>query len=102
MESRRPRSPPCGRSILTTRAPRSASRRAQDGPARNWLKSRTRSPASGRCAAGRDGGGAGAEEGSGAFIDPALAIVAVHVVSQSGSASIYLAPLRLVQRTVRL
>ena len=68
MERRRPRSPPCGRSILTTRAPRSASRRAQEGPARNWLKSRTSRPARGRCAAGSGGGGAGTGEGSGAPI----------------------------------
>src|SRR5829696_2625051 len=81
MESRRPRSPPCGRSILTTRAPRSASRNAQDGPARNWLKSRTSRPARGRCSAG-SGGGAGAGEGSAAFIDPALAVVAVHLVQR--------------------
>src|SRR4029453_16432128 len=41
-------SPPPGRSILITRAPRSASRRVQYGPARTRVRSRTVSPSSGR------------------------------------------------------
>ena len=44
----RPISPVTGRSTLITRAPRSASRRAATGPARNWLKSSTTVPCSGR------------------------------------------------------
>src|SRR5882724_7821381 len=40
-------SPPPGRSILMTRAPKSARRIAALGPARNWLKSRTSNPSSG-------------------------------------------------------
>src|SRR5215207_7991948 len=64
-----------------TRAPKSASRNAHDGPARNWLKSRTSRPASGRCSAG-SGGRAGAGEGSDAFIGPALAVVAVQIVQR--------------------
>src|SRR4051812_3405534 len=60
----------------------SASRRAQEGPARNWLKSRTSRPASGRCSAGSGGGGAGAGEGSAAVIGSALAVVAVHLVER--------------------
>src|SRR5882724_3423118 len=47
MYNRRQRSPPSGRSILITRAPRSASRSDADGPARNWLKSITKSPSRG-------------------------------------------------------
>src|SRR5438128_1747459 len=43
-------SPETGRSILITRAPRSASRVAAHGPARNWAKSSTRRPSSGRMA----------------------------------------------------
>ena len=45
--SRREPSPPSGRSILITRAPRSASRSVADGPARYWQNSRTRIPSSG-------------------------------------------------------
>src|SRR6185369_1650535 len=46
----RPRSPVPGRSILITRAPRSARRRVAREPERNWLKSITRTPSSGFCA----------------------------------------------------
>src|SRR5687767_4211293 len=40
-------SPVPGRSILITRAPKSASRVAAHGPARNWAKSRTSRPSRG-------------------------------------------------------
>src|SRR5262245_11305444 len=45
-EKRRPASPPCGFSTLTTSAPSQASASVQDGPASNWVRSRTRTPAS--------------------------------------------------------
>src|SRR5262249_33005653 len=38
-------SPPCGFSTLTTSAPSQASASVQDGPASNWVRSRTRTPA---------------------------------------------------------
>src|SRR5215469_6582730 len=41
----RPASPPCGFSTLTTSAPSQASASVQDGPASNWVRSRTRTPA---------------------------------------------------------
>src|SRR5262245_15883579 len=41
----RPGWPPCGVSTLTTSAPSQASGSVQDGPASNWVKSRTRTPA---------------------------------------------------------
>src|SRR6266511_5834579 len=41
----RPASPPCGFSTLTTAAPSQASASVQDGPASNWVRSRTRTPA---------------------------------------------------------
>src|ERR1700716_588140 len=41
----RPASPPCGFSTLTTPAPSQASASVQDGPASNWVRSRTRTPA---------------------------------------------------------
>src|SRR6516225_4228761 len=41
----RPASPPCGVSTLTTSAPSQASASVQDGPASNWVRSRTRTPA---------------------------------------------------------
>src|SRR5262249_36416274 len=41
----RPASPPCGFSTLTTSAPSQASASLQDGPASNWVRSRTRTPA---------------------------------------------------------
>src|ERR1700730_8126794 len=40
----RPASPPCGFSTLTTSAPSQASASVQDGPASNWVRSRTRTP----------------------------------------------------------
>src|ERR1700732_325825 len=40
-----PASPPCGFSTLTTSAPSQASASVQDGPASNWVRSRTRTPA---------------------------------------------------------
>src|SRR5580658_2542720 len=43
--SRRPGSPSPGFSILTTSAPSQASDSVQDGPASNWVKSTTRTPA---------------------------------------------------------
>src|SRR5215471_9920054 len=42
---KRPASPPCGFSTLTTSAPSQASASVQDGPASNWVKSRIRTPA---------------------------------------------------------
>src|SRR6185437_7777459 len=42
--SKRPASPPRGFSILTTSAPSQASASVQEGPASNWLRSRTRTP----------------------------------------------------------
>src|SRR6266849_8578958 len=42
---KRPASPPCGFSTLTTSAPSQASASVQDGPASNWVRSRTRTPA---------------------------------------------------------
>src|SRR5437879_3801217 len=45
-EKKRPASPPCGFSTLTTSAPSQASASVQDGPASNWVRSRTRTPAS--------------------------------------------------------
>src|ERR1700745_1250814 len=41
----RPASPPCGFSTLKTSAPSQASASVQDGPASNWVRSRTRTPA---------------------------------------------------------
>src|SRR5262244_3914561 len=41
----RPASPPSGFSTLTTSAPSQASDSVQDGPASNWVRSRTRTPA---------------------------------------------------------
>src|SRR5215472_6403196 len=41
----RPASPPCGFSTLTTSAPSQASASVHDGPASNWVRSRTRTPA---------------------------------------------------------
>src|SRR6202022_2310057 len=41
----RPASPPCGFSTLTTSAPSQARASVQDGPASNWVRSRTRTPA---------------------------------------------------------
>src|SRR5262245_36251708 len=41
----RPASPPCGFSTFTTSAPSQASASVQDGPASNWVRSRTRTPA---------------------------------------------------------
>src|SRR5262252_7291455 len=41
----RPASPPSGFSTLTTSAPSQASASVQDGPASNWVRSRTRTPA---------------------------------------------------------
>src|SRR5262249_34103602 len=41
----RPASPPGGFSTLTTSAPSQASASVQDGPASNWVRSRTRTPA---------------------------------------------------------
>src|ERR1700738_2420744 len=41
----RPASPPCGLFTLTTSAPSQASASVQDGPASNWVRSRTRTPA---------------------------------------------------------
>src|ERR1043166_3798708 len=41
----RPGSPALGFSILTTSAPRKASASVQDGPASNWVRSSTRTPA---------------------------------------------------------
>ena len=41
---KRPASPPCGFSTLTTSAPSQASASVQDGPASNWVRSRTRTP----------------------------------------------------------
>src|SRR6516165_8031554 len=41
----RPASPPCGFSTLTTSAPSQASASVQDGPASNWVRSSTRTPA---------------------------------------------------------
>src|SRR3984893_3126291 len=41
---KRPASPPCGFSTLTTSAPSQASASVQEGPASNWVKSRTRTP----------------------------------------------------------
>src|SRR6516162_182153 len=41
----RPASPPCGFSTLTTSAPSQASASVLDGPASNWVRSRTRTPA---------------------------------------------------------
>src|SRR5512135_3172677 len=43
--SERPASPPCGFSTLTTSAPSQASASVQEGPASNWVRSRTRTPA---------------------------------------------------------
>src|SRR3984957_15951239 len=40
-----PASPPSGFSTLTTSAPSQASASVQDGPASNWVRSRTRTPA---------------------------------------------------------
>jgi hypothetical protein len=40
-------SPVPGRSIFITRAPKSARRMAETGPAKNWLKSRTKIPSKG-------------------------------------------------------
>src|SRR6202035_1606565 len=42
---KRPASPPCGFSTLTTSAPSQASASVQEGPASNWVRSRTRTPA---------------------------------------------------------
>src|ERR1700751_2584280 len=47
----RPASPPCGFSTLTTSAPSQASASVQDGPASNWVRSRTRTPARQPCSA---------------------------------------------------
>src|SRR5215475_1717139 len=41
----RPASPPSGFSTLTTSAPSQARASVQDGPASNWVRSRTRTPA---------------------------------------------------------
>src|SRR2546430_2194112 len=41
----RPGSPPLGFSTLTTSAPSQASTSVQEGPASNWVRSRTRIPA---------------------------------------------------------
>src|SRR3974390_876245 len=43
--SARPGSPPLGFSSLTTSAPSQASASVQDGPASNWVRPRTRTPA---------------------------------------------------------
>src|SRR5215813_15020502 len=42
---KRPASPPCGFSTLTTSAPSQAKASVQEGPASNWVRSRTRTPA---------------------------------------------------------
>src|ERR1700736_506836 len=42
---KRPASPPRGFSTLTTSAPSQASASVQDGPASNWVRSSTRTPA---------------------------------------------------------
>src|ERR1700674_1529449 len=42
---KRPASPPCGFSTLTTSAPSQASASVQEGPASNWVRSRPRTPA---------------------------------------------------------
>src|SRR5215470_2612258 len=41
----RPGSPPCGFSTLTTSAPSQANASVQEGPASNWVRSSTRTPA---------------------------------------------------------
>src|SRR6476661_1863926 len=43
-DKKRPASPPCGFSTLTTSAPSQASASVQEGPASNWVRSRTRMP----------------------------------------------------------
>src|SRR6476661_10986133 len=43
-DKKRPASPPSGFSTLTTSAPSQASASVQEGPASNWVRSRTRTP----------------------------------------------------------